>query len=258
MENGIFSKLVITSVADVCRVNFRDMGVGTKQNRPMSAIYLKCSGRTTYTDQKGVYVCDSQHLVYLPKGSSYSVSFDVPGECFRIEFDTDVTYDGILSIPISNNATLANEFSRLEKLWLFKKTSYFPKAMSVLYGIFADLDAMITPVYVSNENYRIISGGMKYLETHLDDSSLRIGNLAEASNVSEAYFRRIFGRVYHQSPIDYIRAIRIEKAKSLLSGEYSTIEDVAYAVGFSSLAHFSKTFRQIMGQSPSDYAREKE
>jgi len=253
MTSNVFSEMMVTEIREVCRVNLSDLYGGPKHNRPCSAIFLKLCGRTTYQDAFGTYVSDPEHIVYLPGGSNYRVNFDAPGECFRIQFDEKDVHPGILSIPVKDNSAILNQMVRLEKLWLFKKPSYLPKAMSVLYQILAMLDELTNTSYVSSERYQLIEAGLKYLEDHFDDPALRLEQIAEAAGVSEVYFRRLFKEIFHTSPVQYIRNVRIGKAKALLSGEHSTIEDVAYAVGFTNKYHFSKTFRQITGQTPRDF-----
>lgn len=253
MKSNVFSEMMVTEIREACRVNLTDLYSGLKVNRPCSALYVKLGGRTTYQNETGLYVCDPEHIVYLPEGCTYRVSFEVPGECYRIEFNAKSVDSGILSIPIKDNSAMLNLITRLERLWLFKKPSYLPKAMSVLYQIFAMLDELTNTSYVSSERYQLIAAGLKYLEDHYDDPALRLEQIAEAAGISEVYFRRLFKEIFHTSPVQYIRNVRIGKAKALLSGEYSTIEDVAYAVGFTNKYHFSKTFRQITGQTPSDF-----
>lgn len=57
----------------------------------------------------------------------------------------------------------------------------------------------------------------------------------------------------NQTTSDYIRSIRIEKALELLAKGNKSISEVAYAVGYNSLSHFSNVFKQIHGQSPREY-----
>lgn len=257
MHSTIFSELIVYRILTASRVRFsiENGATGEKKCRPYHAMYLKIKGSSTYRSAGNVYRSDPNHLVFLPKASNYTVSFDEPGECFLVEFDAQIVATDILSIPLNDPTPLLNSFARLERLWLLKKPSYLPKAMSALYGLFAMLDELTSPAYVPSTCYRFVEAGAKYLEKHYADPDLSIGQLAEAAGVSQVYFRRLFKEIYSVSPIQYIRMFRIEKAKAMLCGEYASIEAVAYAVGFSNPYHFSKTFRQITGQQPSAYAR---
>jgi AraC-like DNA-binding protein len=53
------------------------------------------------------------------------------------------------------------------------------------------------------------------------------------------------------SPSDFIRDYRMQQAKILLESRQFSVKEVAYKVGFKDLSHFSKTFQDAFGFSPS-------
>jgi len=57
--------------------------------------------------------------------------------------------------------------------------------------------------------------------------------------------------VIGESPSDLIRRIRLERAAELLKVGAGSVGEVAYAVGFKSVAHFSNAFQQMHGVRPS-------
>ena len=249
-----FSEITVSQICAVGRVNFTNIGYGTKQLRPLNAIYLKLSGLTTYESQGATYISDASHIVFLPKNSSYTVHFCKPGECFLLEFDSEGRDYDILSAKISNPSAFINHMLRIENQWLFKKPGYMPRCMSVLYEILALLDELTNASYLPSSKANRISGAIAHLEENYTDPELSIGEIAQASGISEVYFRRLFDEIYHTPPSQYLRNIRIEKAKGLLIGDYTSIEDIAHAVGFASIYHFCKTFRQLTGQTPTAFA----
>ena len=73
--------------------------------------------------------------------------------------------------------------------------------------------------------------------------------------MSPTYFRRLFHSVFHETPVQYRRRLRIARAVDLLlTGQYS-IAEIAAACGYPDPAYFSRVFHQTMGLSPSEYAR---
>lgn len=255
MQTRVFSELIVTGIQSVCRVHLpAPMRCSPRQNRPYGALYLKQSGRTTYQSGKSVFVSDPNHLLFLPKGSSYQVFLEEPGECLRLEFDTVQTGGDILSIPVADTAELQHRMTRLESLWLFKRPAYLPKALSEVYGMLAQLDELTHSAYLPSPKHRLLQPALDYLQAHCADPSLRISQLSQAAGLSETYFRRLFHEAYHASPIQYLRAMRVSRAQAILSGEFASIESVAAATGFSSVYHFCKTFRQLTGQTPGAYA----
>ena len=84
-------------------------------------------------------------------------------------------------------------------------------------------------------------------------SGLSLEDLAQLTNLSLSSLKREFRRVYNDSPANYIRNKRLEKAAELLVISSERITDIAYDTGFNDLAHFSKCFQEKFGASPSVY-----
>lgn len=84
---------------------------------------------------------------------------------------------------------------------------------------------------------------------------LDIPALARIAHVSGAHFIRTFRATFGETPHRYLQRRRIERAMYLLVQTDQDVTDVCIAVGFSSLGTFSRTFRQIVGDSPSGYRK---
>jgi AraC-like DNA-binding protein len=82
---------------------------------------------------------------------------------------------------------------------------------------------------------------------------LDIPALAAIALVSEAHFIRTFRATFGETPHRYLQRRRVERAMSRLRETDDTVTDICMAVGFTSLGTFSRTFREIVGQSPSGY-----
>lgn len=82
---------------------------------------------------------------------------------------------------------------------------------------------------------------------------LDLGALAEAAHVSRFHFCRRFAETYGETPIRYLTRRRIERAQDLLRSANLTVTEVCMLVGFSSLGSFSSRFRELVGETPSQY-----
>jgi AraC-like DNA-binding protein len=85
---------------------------------------------------------------------------------------------------------------------------------------------------------------------------LDIPTLARVALVSEAHFVRTFRATFGETPHRYLQRRRVERAMALLRNTDRTVTDICFAVGFSSLGTFSRTFRDIVGRSPSAFRRQ--
>ncbi len=84
-------------------------------------------------------------------------------------------------------------------------------------------------------------------------ANLSLEELAALCHLSLSSFKRKFAEVFNESPKKYIAKKKVEKAASMLKADNQRVSDIAYEVGFDSLATFSRNFTAIYGQSPSDY-----
>lgn len=91
----------------------------------------------------------------------------------------------------------------------------------------------------------------------IDDPGFTVDCLAEAVALSRRQLTRRLREAVGESPADFIRCFRLERAADRLdASDNPRISDVAYAVGFRTVSHFSKAFRKHFGCSPSQYPDE--
>ena len=88
------------------------------------------------------------------------------------------------------------------------------------------------------------------------DQPLDVAALARIAIVSESHFIRTFRATFGETPHRYLQRRRVERAMFLLREGDGSVTDVCFAVGFNSLGTFSRTFKAIVGRSPSEYRRE--
>jgi AraC-like DNA-binding protein len=86
------------------------------------------------------------------------------------------------------------------------------------------------------------------------DQKLSVKELAEIVYMSESSFHRIFNSVTATTPIQYIKNIRLLKAKDLLVSQEVKVNEVALKVGYENVSQFSREFKRYFGQSPSEIA----
>jgi AraC-like DNA-binding protein len=82
---------------------------------------------------------------------------------------------------------------------------------------------------------------------------LNVAALAKIANISEAHFIRCFRVTFGETPHRYLQRRRVERSMFLLRETGDTITDICFSIGFTSLGTFSRTFREIVGETPSEY-----
>ncbi len=82
---------------------------------------------------------------------------------------------------------------------------------------------------------------------------LDVRAVASVAHVSEAHFIRSFRAVFGETPHRYLQRRRVERSMFLLRETERSVTDICFDVGFSSLGTFSRTFSEIVGETPSTY-----
>lgn len=82
-----------------------------------------------------------------------------------------------------------------------------------------------------------------------------VGDLAAAVNVSTSQLTALFKDYLGMTPAKYITHIRLEESKNLLSEKKISVGEIADLLGYASIQHYSKQFRDWFGCTPSAYAR---
>lgn len=93
---------------------------------------------------------------------------------------------------------------------------------------------------------------LEILDTEISDPNLNIDDLAAKLNLGRSQFYRKIKALTNYSPVELIRNIRIKRAHELLLSSDKSISEIAYAVGFSAPAYFTKCFRDVIGETPSE------
>ena len=84
--------------------------------------------------------------------------------------------------------------------------------------------------------------------------SLTVEDLARASAMSASSFHRAFKQVTGESPLQYLKKLRLLKAKGLLVFEGSRVDEAAYNVGYTSPSQFSREFKRYFNVPPTEAA----
>lgn len=96
----------------------------------------------------------------------------------------------------------------------------------------------------------------EYVEAHLAGRIL-VSDLSAVAQRSEGHFSRAFKRTFGISPHAYVLRRRVEKATHLMLVSDDSLSDIALACGMNDQAHFCNSFRQMTGQTPAAWRRER-
>jgi AraC-like DNA-binding protein len=101
------------------------------------------------------------------------------------------------------------------------------------------------------ENRRLLQARDAMDRSYAD--ALDVQALADAVHLSRAHFIRSFRDAFGETPHRYLQRRRIERAMAFLRETDRPVTEICFDVGFSSLGTFCRTFRAIVGCSPTEY-----
>jgi len=94
-----------------------------------------------------------------------------------------------------------------------------------------------------------------YIDNRMD-FTLSVEQLAQQFHLNSNYVTVVFKRKYGMTPKQYMLERKIDCAKQLLQNRNCEIKEIAATLAFSSVYHFSNTFKRLTGMTPTEYRRE--
>ncbi|MBD5486819.1 MAG: response regulator [Lachnospiraceae bacterium] len=106
----------------------------------------------------------------------------------------------------------------------------------------------------TEEKNRLVELAREYIEEHYYENLMQV-DVAQRVGISAGYLSTLFQKQLSVGFVDYLNEIRIEHACTYLRQSYLKTYEIAYKVGFKDEKYFSKVFKKIKGQSPSEYRK---
>jgi transcriptional regulator GlxA family with amidase domain len=94
-----------------------------------------------------------------------------------------------------------------------------------------------------------ISWTVSHMQRHFAEPT-GVGELAARINLSPSRFRALFTAQTGVSPAQFLRRLRLRRARLLLEHSFLSVKEVMAAVGYSDPSHFARDFRRAHGTSP--------
>jgi AraC-like DNA-binding protein len=114
-----------------------------------------------------------------------------------------------------------------------------------------EVDRLMKEHGLPQHHYIHIRQSKAFMDKYHGDK-IELDKIAAAAFMSRFHYIRVFQQVYGKTPRQYLRDLRIQKAKALLKKGYS-VSRVCLEVGYDSLPTFSKVFKRGTGHSPKEY-----
>ena len=195
--------------------------------------------------------------LYFPSGTGYIV------RCMRDEAFDHLTVNFSMKDALFPQRTLVRfsaptqfeqTFFSLIRHWSLRHDFYRERCMAHLYEM---TWLMLREAYAGSQRHRrLLEPARAYLDEHFaEDFPLSL--LPSLCGLSPTYFHRLFREVFHETPGDTLRRLRVARARDLLLGGFCSISKAAELCGYEDPAYFSRMFKKTLGESPAQYIRER-
>ncbi len=241
-----------------------------------------------YVVWSNLYICDRRYSVnrdYLDYFSCIFVirgkmEFDYDGkvtvvnenEAFLMDFRKPHHYhsmsDDLEKWEMIFRGGAADAYYRLIEEKCGNKVKLFGRLKQILNGLMEELDGPLPDdhrisllihdmfYHMLTENGRklspVVEKALYYIEENYRDP-IQISDMAAYVSVSRYYFSRIFHKETGQTPCDYLTAVRINRAKEMLTEKILSVQEIAFQCGFVNASHFTRVFKAETGQTPAAF-----
>lgn len=159
--------------------------------------------------------------------------------------------DGYISKPFSNDVLkariqgLIENHKRIKNLWLEGNRSFTP-------GVAVDNNDSHRELPPNDLDSDFYDRFLTIIKSEMSNSEINVDSVASKMGLGRSQFYRKMKALTNYSPVELIRRLRLQQARHMLTTSNATISEIAYEVGFSTPAYFTKCYRDFYGETPSE------
>ena len=226
--------------------------------RPSCALIFKLSGESVYRFDDFSLRLGRGEVLYIPGASRYSYGKTSTDDSryVLINFLAETAPEKPAKYRLESVLDFDEFCQKLCRQSLLDTPQEQYRTLTLFYRALDAVCEAEKSVAADDGTLRLIAPAVNYLQDHIYDAGLRVGELHRLCGVSDTYFRKLFIGQFGVSPKQYVLQLRLRRARDILShGEYSTVSQVAKQTGFEDPLYFSKQFRAAYGCAPSAIRR---
>lgn len=120
------------------------------------------------------------------------------------------------------------------------------------------IDVVTTPEQVESAEEKLVRNALRLVEENILNNNFSVEELSRELNMSRVALYKKLLAITGQSPVSFIRSIRLKKAVNLIEDTDLSLSEIAYRVGFNNPKYFTKSFKQEFGITPSEWQKKEE
>ena len=202
-----------------------------------------------------LYAPNQWHMQYADIGVAprfVSISFDVEGG------DLSALYNRKLAVPQEAVTLLQQMLRTQERMDDFGADMLIAQLTMLLLVLLREAlnptGAKLQGTNTVHSENEIIRHAQQYISAHIREK-LSVRLIAQQVDVSPSYLTVLFQKNLQISPGEYIRRIKLQESKQMIRENNLNFTEIAAALQYSTVHHFSRQFKEKFGITPTEYAR---
>jgi len=110
-------------------------------------------------------------------------------------------------------------------------------------------------IAITSTDEKFLERAMAVVDEHISAAEFDVETFGRKVGMSRKHLHRKLKALTDQAPREFIRTLRLQRAARLLEKHAGNVTEVAYEVGFNSISHFAKAFKEQFGILPSEYKK---
>ncbi len=236
-----------------------------EQHHPYELIYVDRGELHSVAAGQDILLRQGEMILYSPDQWHMQYTDSSRSVCFiTLSFDMDCPYGDQLTnrrqsadeeaVRLLNKMLVEqdeNEFLRDDALLCYLKELL----LHLLRQVHSEKPAnrRFSTITTTREN-EIVEEALVYISSHAE-SKMSVSSVARGVNVSTSYMSALFRKHLGFSPSVYIRRMKLSEGKQLIREGNRNLTEISQLLGYSTLQHFSRCFKDEYGITPSEYAR---
>lgn len=225
------------------------------QNRSKTSLVYISRGACSFTSPEGVFSAEEGALVYLPKGTSHSVTVtEGPLELYTVNFELFIHGEmaAFSKYPLKLTDHVSSDCQ--DAVGNLAENDYTEENTVAKSCMLCTIFLSLQHTQPNHRRFRLSPAVRSMRRQIMQDpvvGRFSADRLAELCNLSTAQFYHLFHLEYGVTPLEYYNNLLLHKAVLLLETQQYTVAEIASRMGFESPAYFSRFFKKHKGFPPS-------
>lgn len=117
------------------------------------------------------------------------------------------------------------------------------------------LDVSPSEITITSLDEKLVEKAIRIVEEHMSDSDFSVELLSSELAISRGYLYKKLMAITGKGPAEFIRTIRLKRARQLLEQSQMQVAEIAYMCGFNSPRRFAQNFKNEFGMLPSEFLK---